>query len=194
MNFPRMPVGGTNFSEESSIFAIRGDLDGGKANADFSEVKQFIGLLLANEEFLLPIETVNEIIMIHHMTFVPGAPRFVEGVINLRGRIIPAMNLRQMLGHPTATPTTASRIIIANFQGHLVGLLVDGITYVVSLNPEEVQASNMGAKGKGAEFINAIAKRGGKVNGVLDMEKLFFTMGGSKLNVEEDAESEASGT
>ncbi len=191
MNFPHLPSGGTNFGEESSIFAIRGDLDGGKENADFSEVKQFIGLMIANEEFLLPIETVAEIIMIHHMTFVPGAPRFVEGVINLRGRILPAINLRQVLGHATVAPTIASRIIIANFQGHLAGLLVDGITYVVSLNPDEVQASGIGQKGRGAEFITAIAKRSGKVNGVLDVEKLFFTVGGSKFNVAESEETEA---
>lgn len=192
MPFSHMPISGTNPNEESSsIFAIRGDLDGGKDAADFSEVRQFIGLLLATEEFLLPIETVNEIIMINHMTFVPSAPRYVEGVINLRGRIIPAVNLRQVLGHPTVVPTAASRIIIANFQGHLAGLLVDGITYVVSLNPEEVQASSIGAKGKGAEFINAIAKRGGKVNGVLDIEKLFFTVGGSKFNIEEGEEADA---
>lgn len=191
MNFPIMPTGGKNFTEESSIFAIRGDLDGGKDSADFSEVKQFIGLLIATDEFLLPIESVNEIIMINHMTFVPGAPRYVEGVINLRGKIIPAVNLRQVLGHPTILPTIASRIIITNFQGHLAGLLVDGITYVASLNPEESQPSGISAKGKGSEFISAIAKREDKMHGVLDIEKLFFTVGGAKFNAEESKESDA---
>lgn len=191
MNFPHLPTGGTNFGEESSIFAIRGDLDGGKDSSDYNEIKQFIGLMIANEEFLLPIEMVNEIIMIHHMTFVPSAPRYVEGVINLRGRILPAVNLRQVLGHPTVAPTIASRIIITNFQGHLAGLLVDGITYVVSLNSDEVQASSIGQKGCGSEYITSIAKRGDKVNGVLDVEKLFFTVGGAKFNVPENEDIEA---
>lgn len=162
----------------SGIFAIRGDLDGTKDAADYSELRQFIGLLIENEEFLLPIEVMNEIIMIHHMTFVPGAPPFVEGVINLRGRILPAVNLRAMMGHNTTSPTQSSRIIIANHDDDIVGLIVDGITYVVTLNPDQIEEQSFN-KGKGAELIRGISKRGESVNGILDISKVITELAGA---------------
>ena len=85
----------SNSQDSTGMFAIRGDLDGGKDAQDFAEIKQFIGLHIGEEECLFPIEVMNEIIMVTQLTFVPGAPEFIEGVINLRGRILPAINLRK---------------------------------------------------------------------------------------------------
>lgn len=161
-----MENSGVSFGQ--GIFAIRGDLDGTKDSADYSELKQFIGLLIDSEEFLLPIEVMNEIIMINQMTFVPGSPDYVAGVINLRGRILPAVNLRSMMGHPIVAPTNSSRIIIASHFDDIVGLVVDGITYVVSLHPDQLEDQNLG-KGKGAELLKGISKRGDQVNGILDI-------------------------
>ena len=158
-------------SMTGGIFSIRGDLDGTKDSADYSELKQFIGLLIDSEEFLLPIEVMNEIIMINHMTFVPGSPDYVAGVINLRGRILPAVNLRTMMGHPIVAPTGTSRIIIASHEEDIVGLIVDGITYVVSLHPDQLEEQSLG-KGKGAELLKGISKRGDLVNGILDIGKV----------------------
>ena len=163
--------------KSSGIFAIRGDLDGTKESADYSELKQFIGLLIEGEEFLLPIEVMNEIIMINHMTYVPAGPRYVEGVINLRGRIIPAINLRNMMGQKTLPPTNISRIIIANQGDEAVGLIVDGITYVVTLNPDQIEEQTLG-KGSSAELIRGISKRGEVVNGILDIGKVIQEIGG----------------
>lgn len=164
---------------KSSIFALRGDLDGGKDLADFTRMQQYIGLLIGSEEFLLPIEVMNEIIMINSITYVPGAPRFIEGVINLRGRIVPAINLGQMLGHKTTAPSSESRIIIAQHLGQSAGLIVDGITFVVSLQPHQTQPQTIG-KGKSTQFIVAISKTGAKMNGILDIEKLFLEVAGTK--------------
>lgn len=164
-------------NKESGIFAIRGDLDGTKDSADYSEMKQFIGLLIEGEEFLLPIEVMNEIIMIHQMTFVPGSPRFVEGVINLRGRILPAINLRTMMAYPVVEPTQASRIIIVRSDRDEVGLIVDGITYVVTLSPDQIEEQQL-TSGKGIELLNGISKRGEQVNGILDIHKVVHTISG----------------
>ena len=174
----------TEEGKSTGIFAIRGDLDGTKESADYSQLKQFIGLLIENEEFLLPIEVMNEIIMIHQMTFVPGAPDHVEGVINLRGRILPAINLRKMMGHGTVAPSAASRIIIASQEGDIIGLIVDGITYVVTLNPDQIEEQTL-SKGSGAELIRGISKRGEVVNGILDISKVITAIAGQMPDEDE---------
>lgn len=162
--------------ESTSMFAIRGDLDGGKESQDFAEVKQFIGLDIGQEEFLLPIEVMNEIIMVNQLTFVPGAPNHIEGVINLRGRILPAINLRKMMSLETIEPTMHSRIIIAHYEDIMIGLIVDGISYVISLKEDEIQAQALSGK-PGTELISAISKRGEKVNGILDISKIIVETG-----------------
>ncbi|MDQ3235751.1 MAG: chemotaxis protein CheW [Pseudobdellovibrionaceae bacterium] len=158
---------------EHSMFSIRGDLDGGKDSQDFTAVKQFIGLLLGKEEFLLPIEVTNEIIMMNQLTFVPRAPRFIEGVINLRGTILPAINLRKMMGLPNEEPTLQSRIIVTRYEEVTVGLIVDGITYVISLNEDQLQQQALPSRGNGSELISTISKRGNQVNLFIDFYKFL---------------------
>jgi purine-binding chemotaxis protein CheW len=175
---------------EQSMFAIRGDLDGANTdNQDFTNIRQFIGLLIGKEEFLLPIEVTNEIIMMHQLTFVPRAPRYIEGVINLRGTILPAINLRQMLGLPNVIPTLQSRIIIAHYEEVMVGLIVDGITYVISLNADQMQQQVLPSKGTGTELISTISKRGNQVNGVIDIAKVLAETGINYQVQDEDHDS-----
>lgn len=162
---------------DQSMFAIRGDLDGGKDSLDFTATKQFIGLLLGQEEFLLPIEVTNEIIMMNQLTYVPRAPLYIEGVINLRGTILPAINLRKMLGLPNGEPSTHSRIIITHYEEVMFGLIVDGITYVISLNEEQLQQQSLPGRKSGADLISTISKRGNKVNGVIDIAKVLSETG-----------------
>ena len=177
--------------EEISMFAVRGDLDGGKDTQTFDDIKQFIGFVIGTEEFLLPIEVMNEIIMVHQLTYVPGAPPYIEGVINLRGKILPAINLRKMMGHQTIAPTMQSRIIIAHFEDQVVGLIVDGITYVVSLQPVEVQNQSLPGKGRGTELVSAIAKKQDKVMGIVDISKIVAETGFDP-NRRDDSDAEAS--
>jgi purine-binding chemotaxis protein CheW len=162
-----------NENTQQSMFALRGDLDGGIETQDFSEISQFIGFIISQEEFLLPIEVMNEIIMIPRITFVPGAPKYVEGVINLRGTILPTINLRKMMGLTQYSSSNHGRIIICHQEEHTIGLLVDGITYVVSLHPDQIQTQTLVSKGTGAELISGISKRDEKVNGIIDIAKVI---------------------
>jgi len=171
------------------MFNIVGELDGDHNARDFSQVRQFIGLLVEKEEFLLPIEVTNEIIMMHQMTYVPRAPKFVDGVINLRGTILPAINLRKMLGNASTQFNGQCRIIIARCEDFTVGLIVDGITYVVALSQEELQVQTLKNKGTGSELISMISKRGNQINGVLDITKIVAETGISyhEEDLDEDA-------
>ena len=157
----------------SSIFTIHQDLDGDKSTAEFVDREQFIGLVIGSEEFLLPILNVREIIMFPPITFLPNAPKFIEGVINLRGIILPAINLRKMMGVPKPEKIAASRIIIAKHENIAFGLIVDAITYVMPLLPQDIQNQNLPKKGPGSEFIGSICKQGPKVKGILDLSRIM---------------------
>src|SRR5689334_15132593 len=97
--------------QTDGLFAVHGNLDGGK-DAEFVEREQFIGLIIGKEEFLLSIVVVHEINMLMPITYVPFAPQFVDGVINLRGKILPAINMRKLMGVERGQITPTTRIII----------------------------------------------------------------------------------
>jgi purine-binding chemotaxis protein CheW len=163
---------GLGDGNEEGLFAIRGTLDG-EAEPEFSEREQYIGLIVASEVFLLQIAAVSEIVMLEPIRFVPRAPRFIEGVVNLRGNILPAINLRKMLGLPRGEVTSSTRIVIVRHDVHMFGLLVDGISTVTALLPSEIEEKSLVGKGQGADLINRISKRQEKVHGILDMDKIL---------------------
>ena len=167
------------------MFSVRGDL-GGPQSKEFVPLKQFIGLMIDQEEFLLPIEVTNEIIMMPQLTTVPRAPKFIDGVINLRGTILPTINLRKMLGVPVTQFDGQCRIIIARCDKVTVGLIVDGITYVVALSQDQLQNQSLQTKGSGSELISMISKRGNQVNGILDISKILAETGINYSEVEEE--------
>lgn len=179
----------SDFDQKPSagIFAIHGDLDGEQVT-EFQEREQFIGLIVAKEEFLLPISEVREIIMLTPITFVPNAPDHVDGVINLRGTIIPAINMRKLMGLPRGQASVSTRIIITRFEGVTFGLLVDGITYVVSLLPSEVENQALPGKGTGAEFIGRVSKQGNKICGILDLARIVKNVAGTLDTDDADGE------
>jgi purine-binding chemotaxis protein CheW len=170
---------------QSSIFAIHGDLDG-EQRGEFQEREQFIGLIIGPEEFLLPIAAVREIIMLPPITFVPNCQEFVDGVINLRGTILPALNMRKMMAFPRGEATKDARVIIVRHEGVTFGLIVDGITYVVALLPSEIETQSLPGKGTGAEFIAQVAKHGRKVCGILDLQRVLKQAGDVLADAVED--------
>jgi purine-binding chemotaxis protein CheW len=158
--------------EDEGIFAIRGKIDGDN-EPEFSEREQLIGLNIANEVFLLDITYVNEIVMLEPIRYVPRAPKYIEGVVNLRGIILPTINMRKMLGHPRGEVSLATRIVIVKYDSQLIGLLVDGISTVVALLPSEIEEKTLAGKGLGMDLISKISKRQDQILGILDLEKIL---------------------
>lgn len=187
-------TGATEGDSERSIFAIRGSLDGEQAEEFTQDREQYIGLMVGEEEFLVPIAAINEIIMLSLVKYVPGSHRYVEGVFNLRGAILPALNVRKMMGLARHEPTLSTRIVIVRQPDPpemVVGLIVDAITYVVNLHPGEIEPQNLsGSKGLGAELLGNISKQGDKVNGILDINKIVLAAGGDRMSSLGEAESE----
>ena len=94
------------------------------------DLLQFVICLIGSEEFAVDVLSVQEINRIVEVTRVPKTPPYVEGVINLRGRIIPVLDLRKLFGLAGAQQTTQTRIVVVSVQARLVGLIVDSVEEV----------------------------------------------------------------
>lgn len=156
-----------------SIFAVKSQIDSDKKEKDFGNELQFIGLMIENEEFFVPLEQMQEIIMLNKITYVPSAPKEIEGVINLRGIIVPLINLRKILERPFIQPNEHSRIIITKVDESLYGFLVDGITQVVSIPNTLISNQSLPGNDNTSEFVVSIANRDKIVTGIVDMKKII---------------------
>lgn len=182
----------SNSSGYAGLFAIKKSLDGDVSN-EFVDRQQFIGTKISGEEFLLSIDAINEIIMLTPITFVPNSAKYIEGVINLRGTILPVVNLRKMMGMPRGEPTASTRIIICKEETHniRVGLLVDHITFVVALLPDSVDAASPPLSASGHDLLSGVSKEGNVIQGVLDLVKILtIAADGNALDASEPGASD----
>jgi purine-binding chemotaxis protein CheW len=137
---------------------------------------------LANEEYAVPILSVREIIGILPITSLPRTPDFIEGVINLRGTIIPVMDLRTRLGMPWREPTRETCIVVLRFEGLELGLVVDAVcdARYLELSESDTLAELGGDVPK--QFFRGISKTDDKVRLLLDVDRvLAFSAGGRDL-------------
>jgi purine-binding chemotaxis protein CheW len=134
---------------------------------------QLVVFELGEERYGLDIDTVYEIIRHQPVTAVPQAPSFVEGVINLRGRIIPVVDLRRRFGMPQGELTKASRIVVCQAAGTRVGLVVDGVSEVLMVSSEAVEQTPEVASGYDTQYLRGIAKLGERLVILLDLAGLF---------------------
>jgi purine-binding chemotaxis protein CheW len=128
---------------------------------------------LAKEEYAVPILSVREIIGIMPMTSLPGTPSYIEGVINLRGKIIPVMDLRSRLDMPWREPTRETCIIVLRFEGLDLGVVVDSVCDVRLLQPSESDTIAELGSNVPKDFFRGISKTDGKVRLLLDIDRLF---------------------
>ena len=128
---------------------------------------------LGDECYGLDIGSVYEIIRFQASTAVPTAPGFVDGVINLRGRIIPVMDLSSRFGMHRAAATKSTRIIVAGTGGMRVGLVVDAVTEVLMLSEDAVEATPDVVGGRDSGYIRGIAKLPDQLVILLDLNALF---------------------
>lgn len=117
---------------------------------------QLIAFKLGSEEYTVPIEAVQEIIMPQKMTHMPKTPLFVEGVINLRGHIIPIIDGRKSFDLP-AIDSTEMRIIVLELESHTIGLIVDEVSEVVHLKTSLIESSPLEIN-ENNDFIIGVGK------------------------------------
>ena len=134
---------------------------------------QIVVFELGDERYGLDIATVYEIIRYQPITAVPQAPAFVEGVINLRGRIIPVVDLRDRFGMSQGDLTKASRIVVADAGGTRLGLVVDGVSEVLMVPTDAIEATPDVAVNAEHEYLRGIAKLGERLIILLSLDGLF---------------------
>jgi purine-binding chemotaxis protein CheW len=128
---------------------------------------------LGTEMYAVDIMRIKEIIRPQKLTTVPHAPAFVDGLINLRGTVIPIIDLRKRFDLPMVEVGRKTRIIICAVRGQFVGLMVDNVTEVRQYTRREVRPTPEFVKGKGAEFFIAVCQRENDLVMLIDLERLF---------------------
>ena len=134
---------------------------------------QLVVFRIGKEFYGIGIEVVHEIIKVPDITAMPDAPDFFEGVINLRGKIIPVIDLRKRLRLKGSEKNRSSRILITENQGRLVGILVDSVTEVLKLNPDAIEEPPQMISAIGIEYITGVAKITGRLVTLMDLAKVL---------------------
>lgn len=128
---------------------------------------------LDGEEYGLEILKVREIIGMMDITSVPRTPEFVLGVINLRGNVIPVIDLRRKFGMAPAEQTEESCIIVVDVDGMEMGILVDRVSEVLDITGEEIQPPPAFGVSVNTDFILGIGKAAGKVTILLNISRVL---------------------
>ncbi|HIE12855.1 MAG TPA: chemotaxis protein CheW [Desulfotomaculum sp.] len=135
--------------------------------------EQVVVFQLADQTYGMDIAAVSEIIRMEKVTYVPRAPEFVEGVINLRGRIIPVIDLRGRFGLKGAEHTRQSRIIVVEMAGVTVGLIVDAVLEVLRIPAESIEPPPAMVDGVDVAYLRGIALFDGRMIILLNLEKIL---------------------
>jgi len=134
---------------------------------------QLVVFVMENEEFACGINSVREVLKMIKVTPLPRSLDFVEGVINMRGDVIPVIDLRKRFELPEAERTDESRIIIVEVEEQMVGLIVDSVREVISLDNKQIQeAPNQVAGGK-TDLITGVGKVDDRMLIILDLDRIL---------------------
>lgn len=134
---------------------------------------QLVSFRLAQEEYGVQITKVQEIILVGDITRVPQTPPYVKGLINLRSTVIPIIDLRTRFGLPTADPTDETRIMVVNVAGKTIGVIVDAVSEVLRITPEQVSPPPPTIAGLGKEYLTGLAKLENRILILLDIDKIL---------------------
>jgi purine-binding chemotaxis protein CheW len=144
-----------------------------EAQIQFQEEQQLVVFRLGSEEYGVDILQVQEIKRMLDITRVPQAPDFIEGVINLRGQIIPVLDLRRRFAFPAAERTADTRIIVVNIGELIIGLIVDTVLEVISLSKEAISPAPALVTGIDNDFLSGIGDLGERLLIILNLEKIL---------------------
>ncbi|WP_243438573.1 chemotaxis protein CheW [Fundidesulfovibrio soli] len=134
---------------------------------------QLVTFNISQEEFGVDILKVQEIIRIMEITKVPRAPEFVEGVINLRGKVIPIIDLRKRFGMASRGHDSQTRIIVIEINQMIVGFVVDSVSEVLRIPASTVEPPPSIMSGIESEYISGVGKLEDRLLILIDLDKLL---------------------
>ena len=128
---------------------------------------------LAEEEFGAPIHQVREIHRLVEITRVPRAPRFIEGVINMRGKVMPVIDLRKRFDLPMNAPEEQQRIMEVEVEGQVISMIVDAVTEVISVGVDAIEQPPAMIADIGGDYLTGVAKLPGRIVILLNFNKIL---------------------
>jgi purine-binding chemotaxis protein CheW len=132
-----------------------------------------VGFQVGRETYGVPITSLHEIVRVPEITAVPDAPDYLEGVINLRGKIVSVMDLRKRFGEKQASLKKQNRILVVEHSGRLAGLIVDAASEVLKIPADAVEPPPAAFLEGGLNCVTGLGKVGGRLVVLLDMSKLL---------------------
>ena len=147
---------------------------------------QVVGFRIGDETFGVRIGSVREIVRVPEITTVPNAQDSIEGVINLRGKIIPVIDLRKRFGQTQIVTDKKNRILVVELDGKLVGLIVNSASEVLKIPPSDIESPGSVFADNESSYITGVGKLKGRLIILLDISKLLHRPEFKKL--EEAAE------
>ncbi|MCE5197879.1 MAG: chemotaxis protein CheW [Armatimonadota bacterium] len=135
--------------------------------------EQLVVFELGNEYYGVDIAAVNTIIRMQDVTAIPRAPSFVEGVINLRGSIIPVIDLRKRFGLPVTEQSKASRIVVVEAGGQLIGMIVDAVAETLRLPSHSIEPPSPVISSVDSEYLRGVGKQDNRLVILLDLDKIL---------------------
>jgi purine-binding chemotaxis protein CheW len=133
---------------------------------------QIVTFQVGTEAFALDILKVHEIIRFRQLTRVPNLPNYVEGVLNLRGKVIPVVGLRQRLGLERKEPSPTTKIIVASVKDDVLGFMVDSVSEVLRIGADTVEPAPRLGEG-GQRYVSGVGKVNNQLLLLLDLDKLL---------------------
>lgn len=135
--------------------------------------RQLVVFELAGEHYGVDIAAVESIIKMQTITAVPHAPAFVEGVINLRGKVLPVVDLRERFGLPSQEIGSDSRIIVVNLTSMEIGMIVDAVSEVLTVSDSAIEPPPPLVITIDSSFITGIAKMADRLIILLDLSRVL---------------------
>jgi len=132
-----------------------------------------VGFQVGRETYGVPITSLHEIVRVPEITAVPDAPDYLEGVINLRGKIVSVMDLRKRFGEKEAEVKKNNRILVVEHERRLAGLIVDSASEVLKIPADDVEPPPAVFQEGGLNCVTGLGKVGGRLVVLLDMSKLL---------------------
>jgi len=147
---------------------------------------QVVGFRIGEETFGVRIASVREIVRVPEITSVPNAQETIEGVINLRGKIIPVIDLRKRFGQAEIQSDKKNRILVVELENKLIGLIVNSASEVLKIPPSEIESPGSVFADGESSYVTGVGKLKGRLIILLDISKLLHRPEFKKL--EEAAE------
>lgn len=138
-----------------------------------TQKNKYLTFFLDNEEFGIEIYNIIEIIGIEAITNIPHTPDFIKGIINLRGLVIPVLEVRTRFRKPSVAYTDRTCIVVATYKDIMIGLIVDSVNEVASIPSESIQAPPNAKSGYHNKYVKNVGKVGDKMKLLLDLNKLL---------------------